>query len=59
MNQGAGDSEPIALSELTTMRVGGVPARMVAPATEQELVDAAPIVSSVVDFRTLVRVQAA
>ena len=41
MNQGAGDSEPIALAALTTMRVGGVPARMVAPATEQELVDAA------------------
>ena len=41
MNQGAADSEPIALSELTTMRVGGIPARMVAPATEQELVDAA------------------
>ncbi|WP_022884528.1 UDP-N-acetylmuramate dehydrogenase [Glaciibacter superstes] len=32
---------PIPLSELTTLRVGGTPANMVAPATEQELVDAA------------------
>lgn len=32
---------PIPLSELTTLRVGGIPARMVAPTTEQELVDAA------------------
>lgn len=34
-------TDPVPLSQLTTMRVGGVPARMVAPATEQELVDAA------------------
>jgi UDP-N-acetylmuramate dehydrogenase len=32
---------PVPLSELTTMRVGGVPARMVAPQTETELVDTA------------------
>jgi len=34
-------TEPVALSELTTLRVGGVPARMVAPSTERELVDEA------------------
>ncbi|WP_179580929.1 UDP-N-acetylmuramate dehydrogenase [Glaciibacter psychrotolerans] len=32
---------PIALSELTTLQVGGVPTAMIAPATEGELVDAA------------------
>jgi UDP-N-acetylmuramate dehydrogenase len=32
---------PVALSELTTMRVGGAPARMFAPGTEQQLIDAA------------------
>lgn len=31
---------PVALSELTTMRVGGVPARMFAPGTEQQLIEA-------------------
>ena len=34
-------TDPVPLSQLTTLRVGGVPARMLAPATEQELVDAA------------------
>lgn len=34
-------SDPIALSELTTMRVGGVPADMIAPVDQQDLVDAA------------------
>lgn len=34
-------TEPVPLSELTTMRVGGVPAAMVAPETEAELVEAA------------------
>ena len=34
-------SEPVALSALTTLRVGGVPSRMLAPATEAELIDAA------------------
>ncbi|RNE56645.1 UDP-N-acetylmuramate dehydrogenase [Cryobacterium tepidiphilum] len=32
---------PVALSELTTMRVGGVPAAMLEPGSEQGLVDAA------------------
>ncbi len=32
---------PIALSDLTTLQVGGVPAAMVSPTTEQELVTAA------------------
>ncbi|MDH6235671.1 UDP-N-acetylmuramate dehydrogenase [Cryobacterium sp. CG_9.6] len=32
-------TEPIAFSELTTMRVGGLPAAMVAPETEQALID--------------------
>jgi len=34
-------TEPVALADLTTLRVGGVPARMVAPETEQELVETA------------------
>jgi UDP-N-acetylmuramate dehydrogenase len=34
-------SVPVALRELTTLQVGGLPARMVAPHTEHELVDAA------------------
>ena len=34
-------TEPVPLSELTTLRVGGVPARMVTPETEQDLVDTA------------------
>lgn len=34
-------TDPIALSNLTTLRVGGVPAAMVSPTTEQELVAAA------------------
>ncbi|MGO4689871.1 UDP-N-acetylmuramate dehydrogenase [Glaciibacter sp. 2TAF33] len=33
--------EPVPLRDLTTLRVGGLPARMVAPGTERELVDAA------------------
>jgi UDP-N-acetylmuramate dehydrogenase len=33
--------EPIALRELTTLRVGGVPARMTAPTTREQLVEAA------------------
>jgi len=36
--------EPIAFSELTTMRVGGPPSAMVAPATEQALIDEALVV---------------
>ncbi|MCU1442922.1 MAG: UDP-N-acetylenolpyruvoylglucosamine reductase [Cryobacterium sp.] len=32
---------PVPLSDLTTLRVGGVPARMVTPATEPELINAA------------------
>ena len=32
---------PIALRDLTTLRVGGVPLAMVAPATEEDLVTAA------------------
>ncbi|TFB47317.1 UDP-N-acetylmuramate dehydrogenase [Cryobacterium tagatosivorans] len=35
------DPDPVPLSRLTTLRVGGVPVRMALPATEQELVDAA------------------
>ncbi len=38
---GVVDVQPLALSELTTLRVGGAPLRMVAPATEQELIDTA------------------
>ncbi|RJT85308.1 UDP-N-acetylmuramate dehydrogenase [Cryobacterium melibiosiphilum] len=38
--------EPVALSTLTTFRVGGVPAAMVASQTEQELVDEALVVWS-------------
>ena len=38
--------EPVALSTLTTFRVGGVPAAMVASATEQDLVDEALVVWS-------------
>ena len=34
-------AEPVALSELTTFKVGGAPARMESPATEQELIDTA------------------
>lgn len=41
MGTQVGSNQPIALSELTTLRVGGVPAAMVAPATEQELIDTA------------------
>ncbi|MFC6354534.1 UDP-N-acetylmuramate dehydrogenase [Luethyella okanaganae] len=33
--------EPIALAELTTMRVGGVPAHMVTATTQRDLIDAA------------------
>jgi UDP-N-acetylmuramate dehydrogenase len=33
-------TEPVPLAELTTLRVGGVPAQMIAPTTEQDLVDA-------------------
>ena len=32
---------PVPLRDLTTLRVGGLPARMVAPGTEQQLIDAA------------------
>lgn len=35
------DTQPVALSELTTFKVGGTPTRMVAPATEQELIETA------------------
>lgn len=35
------DVQPVALSELTTLKVGGAPTRMVAPATEEELIEAA------------------
>ena len=38
--------EPVALSTLTTFRVGGVPAAMVASSTEQELIDEALVVWS-------------
>lgn len=38
--------EPVALSTLTTFRVGGVPAAMVASATEQDLIDEALVVWS-------------
>ena len=34
-------TDPIAIRDLTTLRVGGVPRAMVAPATEAELVAAA------------------
>jgi len=34
-------TQPVALSELTTFKVGGTPARMVAPTTEQELIETA------------------
>lgn len=40
MSEAVSDTIP-ALADLTTLRVGGVPARLVAPATEAELVDAA------------------
>lgn len=35
------DTQPVALSELTTLKVGGTPTRMVAPATEKELIETA------------------
>jgi UDP-N-acetylmuramate dehydrogenase len=41
MSEPAALDEPIALSELTTLRVGGVPARMTTPTSREQLVEAA------------------